>query len=196
MIELILAAALPWILIALLWWYFYGLHQDYWDDLTRERLCATRAELFDAAVRGDLNFEDAAYRRMRATLNGAIRYTHALRIWSFVLSRWSVGTAEVRALSQEYERDFKKELLQLSFPGRRAVLRARANMHLHVIVHLYHTSLVLWLLFVPAVNALRLLHQLQRVRRWALRGQKRKEPWPTFDATSYRISQEPNAHAR
>jgi len=61
-------------------WAFYSIaYADYRRDVYRQKLFGLRNELFDLAADGELSFETPAYRTLRTTLNGFIRFAHQLR---------------------------------------------------------------------------------------------------------------------
>ena len=47
-------------------------------DAFRQRMFALRDELFDYAADGNIGFDEPAYRLLRQSMNGAIRYAHHL----------------------------------------------------------------------------------------------------------------------
>jgi hypothetical protein len=61
-------------------WAFYSVgYADYRRDVYRQKLFGLRNELFDLAADGELTFETPAYKTLRTTLNGFIRFAHRLR---------------------------------------------------------------------------------------------------------------------
>jgi hypothetical protein len=47
-------------------------------DAFRQKMFAIRDELFDFAAEGNISFDDPAYRLLRQSMNGIIRYAHQL----------------------------------------------------------------------------------------------------------------------
>lgn len=185
MMDLVAVAVVTsaFLFVALVIWYFLGPHRDYWNDLTRERLFDIRDRLFDAARRGDLDFDDRAYQITRMTINGMIRTVHDFSPSAFVTFAVLHRKGSFKKEADAYEERLQDALRSLSTEGKKAVLRARADMHLVVLIHFYHVSVLLWPAIIPMVNVLKLVHRLDQVRRWLLRGKNRKAFWPVLDAT-------------
>jgi hypothetical protein len=55
--------------------------RSYRVDLFRQRMFELRAELFDEADGGLMDFEHPAYGILRTTMNGYIRFAHRLNLW-------------------------------------------------------------------------------------------------------------------
>jgi hypothetical protein len=74
--------------LLLLWFFVFVLWKDYCLDVFRERIFTLRDELFLAASRGEIGFNDPAYRMFRERLNISLRYAH-----EFTLSKLCVALA-------------------------------------------------------------------------------------------------------
>ncbi len=59
-------------------------------DIFRQRMFATRDSLFDYARAGNIGFDHPAYRLLRKSMNGFIRYGHRLSFFQLVVTfcRW------------------------------------------------------------------------------------------------------------
>jgi hypothetical protein len=55
-------------------------------DTFRQKMFAVRDELFDYAANGNVRFDDPAYRLLRQSMNGFIRYGHQLTFYRMVLT--------------------------------------------------------------------------------------------------------------
>ena len=61
-------------------------------DEFRQSMFAVRDELFDFALSGKVSFDDPAYKLLRQSMNGFIRYAHQLTFFRLLctVSRWKV----------------------------------------------------------------------------------------------------------
>jgi len=61
-------------------------------DIFRQKMFAVRDELFDYAAAGNISFNDPAYRLLRQSMNGFIRYGHQLTFFGLCMTvlRWKV----------------------------------------------------------------------------------------------------------
>ena len=71
--------------IALLFILFFWCYRDYQIDAFRQRLFALRDDLFDHAANGQIPFDDPAYRMLRRTTNGLIRFAHQISLLQLIL---------------------------------------------------------------------------------------------------------------
>ncbi len=63
-----------------------SLWSDFRVDQFRQRMFAIRDELFDYAASGAIDFNDPAYRLLRQSMNGFIRYGHQLTLFRLLLT--------------------------------------------------------------------------------------------------------------
>lgn len=93
-------------------------------DEFRQRMFAVRDELFDYAAAGNIGFNDPAYRLLRQSMNGFIRYGHQLTFFRACmgdLQRWVSGEEPrmvwhdkwQHALDQIDNEDVKQRLIEL-----------------------------------------------------------------------------------
>jgi hypothetical protein len=70
----------------------FWLIPNYRLDLFRQEVFAVRDELFDYARAGNISFADPAYRLLRQSFNGFIRYAHRLTFYKVVMTMivWKV----------------------------------------------------------------------------------------------------------
>jgi|SRR5208337_1245025 len=61
-------------------------------DIFRQKMFALRDELFDYAAAGNISFDDQAYRLLRQSINGFIRYGHRLTFFRLCMTvlQWKV----------------------------------------------------------------------------------------------------------
>ncbi|HVW77950.1 MAG TPA: hypothetical protein VHB45_10075 [Alloacidobacterium sp.] len=64
---------------------FAFLFSDYRLDLYRHKLFTLRDELFDLAVKTELNFDHAAYKLLNLRINSLIRYAHKAKLRFFLM---------------------------------------------------------------------------------------------------------------
>lgn len=64
-------------------------------DIFRQKMFAVRDELFDYAAAGNINFDDPAYRLLRQSMNGNIRYGHQITLFRVCINvlRWKLTEA-------------------------------------------------------------------------------------------------------
>lgn len=79
------ANSLSLLVIAFLIWFIYGPWQKLWIDWARERMFASRDEIFIIAAEGGLSFDSEEYRVIRTAIESLIRYTHKVSFLRFVL---------------------------------------------------------------------------------------------------------------
>jgi hypothetical protein len=69
----------------------------YWSearlDSFRQNMFSLRDELFDFAADGNISFEDPAYRLLRQSMNGTIRYAHQLTFFRVCITMFEISLA-------------------------------------------------------------------------------------------------------
>ncbi len=117
------------LLLVIVCWLWPGVRLDAF----REQIFTIRAELFDYAASGKIRFDHRAYRLLRQSMNGHIRYAHqlsffrlcmALLIWGTIQDKPKLEWTEkwIKALNSIEDEQVKKELA--SFHSRTAALVA------------------------------------------------------------------------
>lgn len=81
-------AALALISLLLLGMLFYGPWQDLCTAYARQVAFEQRDKLFDKAMRGEIEFADPAYRKVRTSIEQLIRFAHELSLLSFLMFKW------------------------------------------------------------------------------------------------------------
>jgi len=79
---------------------YLWLYRDYRRDLLRTRLFEIRAELFDGARDGRIDFNHPAYGLLRSTLNGFLRYGHKVGAFRLVMTALFLDPKEMGELYQ------------------------------------------------------------------------------------------------
>lgn len=76
----VISLALGWVLL-------FWLYPSYNTDRFRQSMFALRDRLFDEARGGTISFEHPAYRLLRMTINGFMRYAHRMSGLNFLFFR-------------------------------------------------------------------------------------------------------------
>lgn len=129
-----------WLEALFLWWWYCFPYQQYRVDLLRHRLFLIRDDLYAAAARGEISFNDPAYGMTRKTLNGMLRFAHELGLLQILALLWA---DRQRQDSQEYRHRYNKALASLTNDQRALVVEVRHKMHVAILVHVLTTSLLL-----------------------------------------------------
>lgn len=70
-----------------------------WRELatswTRQVIFECRDDLFDLARSGEIDFRSSEYRRIRSSLEMAIRFAHELTVWKYIVLRNRIPHAEL-----------------------------------------------------------------------------------------------------
>lgn len=107
-------------------------------DRLRHEMFKLRDELFLEAARGTIPFSHPAYHRLRATMNGFIRFAHRLAIWHFIITLFmspNRGRDEARAANDEWD----KSICDLDEQQREVINRYRHKMAVLVLGHFLAT---------------------------------------------------------
>ena len=78
-------------------------------DHFRQRMFVLRDELFDFAAAGQIAFDDPAYRLLRQSMNGLIRYAHQITFFKICVTMIEIGLA-VHAPKSTWSEDWEKAL--------------------------------------------------------------------------------------
>lgn len=78
-------------------------------DAFRQEMFAIRDELFDYATTGNISFDDTAYRLLRRSMNGFIRYGHQLTFFRLCLTMVELKLAGATSESKWTE-DWRRSL--------------------------------------------------------------------------------------
>lgn len=126
-----------------MWWLYFVEYRSYLLAKARQDLFAARDTLFEAAARGDLPFDSAAYVMTRAMLNGSIRFMHRvslIRIVGMIYANTMVRGPKARS---KFSRDYAAARQELSAAGRQAIDAAHLRMHVVLIRYIVTRSLFL-----------------------------------------------------
>lgn len=150
-----------------IWQLFVVEYHKYLIDETRQRLFALRDELFQQAEQGKVSFDSNAYRMLRSTLNGMIRFTHDLSFWRFVAA---TALHDSKNSHLEHYISTKKEALSALPSGARKIIESTyESMNFIVVAHVARRSLVIRVLAVPAWWVMNLLQLVSAARSFLLK---------------------------
>jgi len=82
-------------------------------DSFRQKMFALRDELFDFAADGNIGFADEAYRLLRQSMNGTIRYAHQLTFFRVCMTMAEIELASLGARS-DWSDDWQRALGTIS----------------------------------------------------------------------------------
>jgi hypothetical protein len=92
-------------------------------DAFRQRMFQLRDELFDYAADGSISFDDPAYRLLRQSMNGAIRYAHHLTFFRVCVTMIEIQLA-VYVPKRDWSQDWQLALKRLPSDDARNRLEA------------------------------------------------------------------------
>ncbi|MBL8271209.1 hypothetical protein [Steroidobacter sp.] len=174
------------LVIGALLWLFDVLYRAYRLDLLRFHIFRARDDLFLAAERGEIAFEDRAYGMTRQMLNGMIRYAHVLGLWRAVaLILFQRRTADIKEL-ERFWASYGEAIKALPLHSRKQVMRAMAEAHVAILSYLCHTSLLLFPFVFVGKWMIRLASRVSgfaRIARKAIPAQAKQ----IFDHQAYEI---------
>ena len=161
--------------LSVLWWMYAWLYYDYRTDLLRFRLFIIRDQLFDAAVKGELDFNSPAYKRTRTTLNGALRFAHRLTLSKLLITFLWMRRKDPTAVERHHEA-MRLAVQGLTRNQKRLLLNAQEEIRMVMLTHVAHVSLPLFPLVMLFKFGLR-LHwwRESRVKHKAFSGMKEIE---------------------
>jgi hypothetical protein len=153
--------------IAALMYLFDGPYRKYRLDLLRFQIFRARDDLFAAAERGVIPFDDPAYGMTRQILNGMIRFAHSVGFWRVVtcvvLRHWLADPEASKRFASSYD----LAVQQLPLHAKREVMWAMSQANIALFSYLCHTSLALFPLVFLAKWLLRASIHVKRQTREA-----------------------------
>lgn len=90
-------------------------------DVFRQRVFAVRDELWDYAAAGNIGFDDPAYRLLRQSMNGIIRYAHQLTFFRVCVTVLRIELA-VDSPKGSWSEDWQSALEKIRIEGTRKQL--------------------------------------------------------------------------
>ncbi len=146
--------------IAVIWWLFAWLYCDYRLDLLRFRLFVARDKLFSYAEQGKIDFDSSAYLLTRTMINGSLRFAHRLTLTDLIIMIVVQKKYNPNGGAQHHAR-LEKAMHGLSFEQKKLITDIRLELHIAMITHVAHVSILLLPFAIIAKLALR-LHLLRR----------------------------------
>jgi len=143
---------------------YLWLYRDYRRDLLRTRLFAIRAELFDGAADGRLDFNHPAYGLLRGMLNGFLRSGHEIGAFRLLLTALVIDSDELEALFG-FKQKWNSATNSLSPELRKWLELMRSEAHNAFFKHLLVTNgpaylcVIFWLTFREARRRNRRRHR-------------------------------------
>lgn len=119
----------------------FWLYREFILDRFRQKMFALRDELFDSASKGDISFSDPAYRIMRQTTNGIIRFGHRMNL-PFVLSLMVLYTTDGQGAPQSLGRQLEKAMSGLSPEQRKLIETYKEKMNFLMVEYLVLNSII------------------------------------------------------
>jgi hypothetical protein len=142
------------VLVAGIWAVLFWVWSSVRLDCYRQRMFEVRDELFDYALAGKISFNDPAYRLLRQSINGFIRYGHKVSFGQFLLT-WLEWKASEGSDSFKWERKWTAALHALDKQTRDDLLEFHHRETMNVSERIILGSPVLIVVFVlSAVIAL------------------------------------------
>lgn len=140
---------IAWLALLGLWALFVGPYRSYRLDYFRQSLFAIRDDLFDMAAAGELSFDSDAYRMLRRSINGTIRYGHHCGFINFLVG-WLSGTygEQHRAVVRSYNSQLNRAMSQLRPDVRNRLNDMRKKIRRLVIEQVLRTSMTMSIVFV------------------------------------------------
>lgn len=115
-----------------IWFCLFYLYRDFAADLFREKMFDLRAQFFEEAERGLIEFDHLAYGLLRSTMNGFIRYAHKLTLMDCLIimlitrrkaetvheyaftKRWTMSIRDLPQDKKDRLEEFRKRMVSLS----------------------------------------------------------------------------------
>lgn len=107
-------------------------------DMARERLFALRAEMYALAAKGEISFDDEAYRSLETLFCGLLRFAHRVTFLTFLLSLISTERAGK-------DKNYVNVSAQIALRVSR--LEPETQQKISVILKSVHDTLVLYVAF-------------------------------------------------
>jgi hypothetical protein len=119
------------VLLAGIWAILFWLWSAVRLDCFRQQVFAVRDELFDYAASGRIAFSHPAYRLLRKSMNGFIRYGHQISFFQFIMTWLAWKSIEGRN-SFGWEKEWRVALNSLDAETREDLLGFHARTVMHV----------------------------------------------------------------
>ena len=176
---------------AFLWIFAFWIYPEFRVTQFRQQMFALRDELFDLAASGQISFSDDAYKGLRMTANGFIRFAHIMSISHVMIS----GLFLRRRLGRNNRQKFKlqENLSHLPKESAAIYLQFQEKMNSLVIRYLLLGSPLFFftIIFVLPASAYAIISRWLDIVKLKLRS-----PIENMDAVAYVAASEGAYHAR
>lgn len=137
--------------------------KQYRMDKFRQSVFRLRDELFDYAADGNVSFDHPAYRTLRDTMNGYIRFSHRISLLQvcltkFILGRWNHSHSEYRSILYKEVWDGATKDLDVKVKQRMDMFLFRASAQLFYYIFL--SSTIKKIFVAPSMAAIFLKYYL------------------------------------
>ncbi len=117
----------------------FWLYRDYRLDLLRQQMFSLRDQLFDEAVKGQISFEHPAYRMLRTTMNGVVRFAHRINLFH-TIALILILRKQQGQLPPSFSDRFKHHLEDLTEQQKDLVNKYLLSMNLLIASHIVRSS--------------------------------------------------------
>jgi hypothetical protein len=128
--SIVVTVAQSAVLLAGIWVILFWLWPAVRLDCFRQQMFEVRDDLFDYAASGKISFGHPAYKLLRQSMNGFIRYGHQVSFFQFIMT-WLAWKALEGRNSFKWEREWKSALNSLDAETKKDLrgFYDRAGMH-------------------------------------------------------------------
>lgn len=180
MIEIVEFSLAALALVSL--WYLLSVeYHHYHVDRTRLRLFKIRDELFDQAAQDRIPFASKAYGMTRLTLNGMINLTHEIALVRLILLAGVYLTRDVGDLIGAFEEKLERSIAELPSSQAELIRDALGRAHIVMFSHVLNTSLVVFLVGLPALLLMDTVRACRRMQRSVLKRVGKLKAWAAVD---------------
>jgi hypothetical protein len=151
--EAVSTTALSTVFSLALLWVLAMLYRQHRIDLFRHEMFILRAELFDYARRGEIEFDHPAYAGLRTTLNGFLRFAERVGFVSLWLNLSVLRRVPPDSNIWWWERHWQEALGTLDPELKTEFVAIRERMHFELFKHLLLSSPFLLATIVPVAVA-------------------------------------------
>jgi hypothetical protein len=123
-------------------------------DAFRQKMFVLRDSFFDEAADGLIGFDHPAYKMLRNTMNGFIRFAHHLSLWDVLFMFLFVRNASKEA--SLFRAQWKKTTADLDDSTKKTLNTYRERMHRLAIYHVVLSTPELWLPYLAVLFILAL----------------------------------------
>lgn len=136
------------LLVILIFW----LYRDYRVDTYRQKMFKLRDCLFDEARKGNVPFESDAYRMLRSTMNGSIRFAHKLSLIQFLVFL-VLMKSDSKHIGKSFSKRLESKIELLDNEQAKLIRYYHANMNFLLVEHiLFSSPLILTTVLIPVAS--------------------------------------------